>query len=273
MGAIDPRGDRVLTEPRTLLFIPTYNERENVEDIHGQIRALGIDLDMIFIDDASPDGTGAALEELARADPRLSVIHREGKQGIGTAHLAGIRYAYAQGYTSLISMDCDLTHEPSRIPEFIAAASDSELVVGSRFARRDGVADWNLLRKSLTKIGHLLTTRVLRVPYDATGAFRLYRLDRIDPAVFDLVTSTSYSFFFESMYLLCRTGVHVREIPMKLPKRTYGHSKMTIRDVMKSVQMLLALYVRSFRQGDAIIAQGRRQRARRSAEELGTGPV
>jgi dolichol-phosphate mannosyltransferase len=259
--------------PRTLLFIPTYNERENVANIHGQIRALGLDLDLLFIDDASPDGTGAALEEIARSDPRMRVIHRAAKQGIGTAHLAGIRYAYDTGYTSLISMDCDLTHEPGRIPEFIAAAERSELVVGSRFALRDGVADWNLLRKSLTRIGHFLTTLVLRVPYDATGAFRLYRLDRIDPAVFDLVTSRSYSFFFESMYLLCRTGVHVTEIPMKLPKRTYGHSKMTVRDVLKSVQMLVSLYIRSFRQGDAIVAQGRRQAARRAADELGAGPV
>lgn len=259
--------------PRTLLFIPTYNERENVENIHGQIRALGLDLDLLFIDDGSPDGTGAALDELATRDPRLRVMHRTGKQGIGTAHLAGIRYAYTNGYTSLISMDCDLTHEPGRIPEFVSAAADAELVVGSRFARTDGVADWNLLRKFLTNTGHFLTTRVLRVPYDATGAFRLYRLDRIDPAVFDLVTSKSYSFFFESMYLLCRCGVHVREIPMKLPKRTYGHSKMTVRDVLKSVQMLFALYVRSLRQSDALVAQGRRQEERRSSEELGTGRV
>lgn len=259
--------------PRTLLFIPTYNERENVANIHAQIRALGIDMDILFIDDASPDGTGDILDAIARSDPRLTVVHRTGKQGIGTAHLAGIRHAYAKGYTTLISMDCDLTHDPDRIPEFIAAASRAELVVGSRFALRDGVADWNLLRKSLTRIGHFLTTVVLRVPYDATGAFRLYRLDRIDPAVFDLVTSKSYSFFFESMYLLCRTGVHVTEIPMRLPKRTYGHSKMTVRDVLKSVEMLVALYIRSFRQGGAIDAQGRRQRARRAADELGAGPV
>lgn len=257
--------------PRMLLFIPTYNERENVANIHAQIRALGLDLDMLFIDDASPDGTGDVLDALARSDPRLRVIHRAGKQGIGTAHLAGIRYAYANGYARLISMDCDLTHDPARIPEFIAAADRAELVVGSRFALRDGVADWNLLRKSLTRIGHFLTTVVLRVPYDATGAFRLYRLDRIDPAVFDLVTSRSYSFFFESMYLLCRTGVEITEIPMRLPKRTYGHSKMTMRDVLRSVQMLIALYVRSIRGGDAIVAQGRRQQARR--DELGAGPV
>lgn len=256
-----------------LLFIPTYNERENVENIHGQIRALGLDVDLLFIDDASPDGTGEVLEGLAAADGRMRLIHREGKLGIGTAHLMGIRYAYEHGYTDLISMDCDLTHEPRRIPELLEASAGAELVVGSRFAHEDGVAEWNLLRKFLTNTGHVLTQRVLRVPYDATGAFRLYRLDRIDPVVFGHVKSKSYSFFFESMYLLVRCGVQIREIPITLPKRTYGHSKMTVRDVAKSVQMLLTLYVRSLREGEAIKELHRRQQARRGAEELGAGGV
>jgi dolichol-phosphate mannosyltransferase len=252
-----------------LLFIPTYNERENVENIYTQIKALGLDLDLLFIDDGSPDGTGGILDGLAARDPRLTVIHRAGKAGIGTAHLAGIRYAYEQGYATLLSMDCDLTHEPSRIPEFLTAARDAELVVGSRFAHHDGVADWNLLRKFLTKTGHFLTTRVLDVPYDATGAFRLYRLDRIDRAVFDLVTSKSYSFFFESLYLLCRIGIRVTEVPISLPRRTYGHSKMTVRDVLKSLQLLLVLWLRSFRSTAAVERQRRRQEDLR-ARQLGT---
>jgi dolichol-phosphate mannosyltransferase len=231
---------------RTLLFIPTYNERECVERTYGLIKALNLDLDLLFLDDNSPDGTGRLLDEMATRDPRLRVIHRAGKLGIGSAHQHAIQWAYDQGYPVVISMDCDLTHPPQHIPRFLQHAEDYDVVLGSRFMSEESLAEWNLLRKFLTHLGHFLTRCVLHVPYDATGAFRLYRLDRIQPGVFRLVKSPGYAFFFESLYVLCLSGVRVKEIPIELPIRTHGHSKMKAADVVASLQRLIGLYCRSF---------------------------
>ena len=231
---------------KTLLFIPTYNEHENVQRIYDLIKALSLDLDLLFLDDNSPDGTGQLLDEMAALDPRLYVIHRAGKFGIGSAHQAAIQWAYDQGYAVVVSMDCDLTHPPEHIPEFLKQAESYEGVVGSRFMREESLAEWNLLRKFLTHLGHFLTRYMLRVPYDATGAFRSYRLDRINRGVFQLVESPGYAFFFESLHI-CLSGVRVQEIPIELPIRTHGHSKMKLTDVFASLQRLMQLYRRSFR--------------------------
>lgn len=232
---------------KTLLFIPTYNERENVERIYSLIKALNLDLDLLFMDDNSPDGTGEILDRLAMADPRLRVRHRTGKLGIGSAHKQAIAWAAEQKYPVLITMDCDLTHSPEHIPAFIRHGETADVVLGSRFISAESLADWNLFRKFLTHLGHFLTRHVLRVPYDATGAFRLYRLDRIRPELFALVESDSYAFFFESLYVLCHAGARIHEVPIALPKRTYGHSKMALKDVVSSVKRLVTLFGRSFR--------------------------
>jgi dolichol-phosphate mannosyltransferase len=231
----------------TLLFIPTFNERENVERIYGLIKGLNLDLDLLFMDDNSPDGTGEILDRLAAADPRLRVIHRTGKLGIGSAHKEAIAWAAAKKYRVLVTMDCDLTHSPDLIPLFLRHGEEADVVLGSRFMSTESLADWNFFRKFLTHLGHFLTRYVLRVPYDATGAFRLYRLDRIRPELFALVESGSYAFFFESLYVLCHAGARIHEVPIALPKRTYGHSKMALKDVLGSVQRLLILFGRSFR--------------------------
>jgi dolichol-phosphate mannosyltransferase len=225
-------------------MVPTYNERENVETLHAQILALGLDLDLLFVDDNSPDGTGAILDRLASTDPRLRVTHRDAKEGVGSAHLAGIRDAYARGYRILVTMDADLTHSPGLIPVFLARADEAALIVGSRFLDRESLADWSRARRSLTWLGHLLTRRLLGVPYDATGALRLYRLDRIPADAFDAVQARSYDFFFESMYVLWKRGVPILELPIALPKRTYGHSKMRTRDIVGSVTKLVTLWAR-----------------------------
>ncbi len=228
----------------TLLVVATYNERENVEVLYQQVKALGLELDLLFVDDNSPDGTGLILDAIAREDAHVRVLHRAGKQGVGSAHLAGIRYAYAHGYRTLLTMDADLTHSPSLLPRFLDHAGDTSLVVGSRYILAGSIADWDLLRRFITRLGHLLTSRLLGVPYDATGALRLYRLDQIPAAAFNAVTGRGYEFFFESLFVLCQQGVRVGEIPIPLPKRAYGHSKMTRLDVLTGLNTLLRLSVR-----------------------------
>ena len=227
----------------TLLFIPTYNESENVERLHDQIGALGLDIDILFMDDGSPDGTGEILDRVAARAPRTTVVHRPGKLGVGSAHRAGIRYAYAKGYTTLVTMDSDFTHSPARIVEFLGHAHDSDVVLGSRFLRAESLAGWSPTRTFLTHLGHFLTRTLLRIPFDATGGFRVYRLDRIERRLFDLTSSDGYAFFFEILFMLCRAGAVVKELPIDLPKRFYGHSKMKRSDVVASLRTLAALFI------------------------------
>ena len=228
---------------RTLVFIPTYEERDNVERIFAAIRDLGLNLDVLFMDDNSPDGTGEILDELAAAHENLRVIHRAGKLGVGTAHMEGIGYAYDHSYDVLVTMDCDFTHSPCDIPTMIEAARDSDVVVGSRFLGEDSLPGWNLLRRSLTWFGHFLTKNLLSIQFDATGALRVYRLRRIRRELFELVTAGSYGFFFESLFILANGGCKIVEVPIVLPARTYGHSKMSFGEAARSAWFLLTLWV------------------------------
>ena len=228
---------------KTLIFIPTYNERDNVRPMAEQIGALGLDADLVFMDDASPDGTGEELDRLAAEHPRLRVVHRAGKSGIGSAHMEGIDLAYAQGYDRLVTLDCDFTHSPSLIPEFLRRSDAADAVVGSRYLERDSLPGWSMVRKSLTSVGHILTKNMLGISQDATGAFRAYNLNTLPRDLFRLVQSRGYAFFFESMLVLQRNGFAIAEIPIKLPARTYGSSKMSLPEVQRSVSTLLSLFM------------------------------
>ena len=229
------------TEWRTLIFVPTYNEAGNVEALYRQIEGLGLGTDFLFLDDNSPDGTGDIIDRLSEENPRVHTIHRSGKLGIGNAHVDGIAWAYAHGYEVLITLDCDFTHSPDRIPDFLDYAPDYHIVIGSRFKQENSLPGWNAFRKTLTYFGHFMTDLLLRMPLDATGAFRLYRLDLIPDDIFQLVVSKGYSFFFESLYVLWLNGATVKEIPISLPARTQGNSKMQIRDAYQSFHLLLKL--------------------------------
>ena len=158
---------------KTLIFIPTYNERENAPRICVEIHELGLDVDVLFIDDGSPDGTGELLEGLKARFPRLIVQHRTGKLGIGSAHFEAIEWAYEQGYEVMVTMDCDFTHSPSDIPAMIGATGNCDVSVGSRWLRQNSLPGWNLFRRLMTKLGHWLTSCVLgvrRMPAVASAA-------------------------------------------------------------------------------------------------------
>ncbi|QIS12373.1 polyprenol monophosphomannose synthase [Nocardia arthritidis] len=227
---------------RTLIMIPTYNERRNVGPLLAQILEQGTDFDVLFVDDNSPDGTGELLDDLAKEHaPRIHVLHRAGRQGVGSAHQAGIHWAYSEGYRNLITMDSDFAHPPSYLPALRAAAAGYDVVVGSRYLKEDSLDDWTPFRKILTRVGHFLTVTLLRMPYDATGAFRYYRLSTVPAGAFELVRSTGYSFFFESLYILNANGFRIAQIPIHVLNRTAGESKMRTRDVATSVRFLLTL--------------------------------
>jgi dolichol-phosphate mannosyltransferase len=221
-----------MSDKKILIMLPTYNERENVTTMCQKIMNVGIPGDIVFIDDNSPDGTGTVLNELARKNSRVFVIERLGKLGIGSAHTDGIKWAYSHGYSHLITMDCDFTHSPENIPTLLEYAEDYDIVIGSRHILENSLQGWNLWRKFLTLTGHLLTKNLLNMPYDATGAFRLYCLGTIPLDTFDRISSKGYSFFFESLAILNLNAFRIKEIPITLPPRTYGHSKMKVNDMV-----------------------------------------
>lgn len=230
-------------ENKILIMIPCYNERENVGKICEALLSLTIKADILFVDDNSPDGTGDIIRELSKKYRNVKGLHRSGKLGIGSAHKTGIAWAYKEGYDTLVTMDCDLTHSPQDIPLFLKAGETSAIVVGSRYMQKDSLKGWNLLRKTLTSLGHAATSFFLQMPYDATGAFRFYNLRAIPTEAFDRVESNGYSFFFESLYVLNLNRYHIREVPIKLSPRTYGSSKMRIMDALHSLQFLGSIYL------------------------------
>jgi dolichol-phosphate mannosyltransferase len=228
---------------RTLIVVATYNEADNAPLMCEQIAQLALDADVLFVDDNSPDGTGRILEALKPRYPRLLVRHRAGKLGVGSAHREAIDWAYDQGYRTLVTMDGDFSHSPADIPAMIEAVECCDVSVASRWTRHDSLPGWNLFRRFMTTLAHLVTKFVLGVPQDATGAFRVYRLDRVPREVFVPVKSVGYSFFFESLFIIHRNGFTIAEVPIVLPARTYGHSKMTAADVFASGRFAFALWV------------------------------
>lgn len=232
-----------MMDDKILVFIPTYNELENVEKLFNQIMNLDLNLDFLFVDDNSPDGTGEIIDSLVRKHTNVKVIHRSGKLGIGSAHLDGINWAYENQYKILITMDCDFTHLPKYIPDFIRNSGNHDVIVGSRYLSDKSLEEWSLSRKIITSMGHILTKHLLKMEYDASGAYRLYRLDNIPRDVFSLIRTRDYSFFFESLYIFDLNRLSIKEISISLPARTSGHSKMTLKQMFNWGKYLIHIYL------------------------------
>ncbi len=227
------------------MMIPTYNESDNVRIIYGRVRSALPQAEILFVDDNSPDGTGRILNELAITDPTVHVLHREGKLGIGSAHLAGIAWAYQHGTIVLVTMDADCTHSPEEISLFIDASESAAVVVGSRFIGEGGINQWPLHRRLITKGGHFLTMAVLGMRYDATGAYRVYRLDKVPQQLFSLIKSRDYSFFYESLKIIDLAHLPIAQVPVVLAPRFEGNSKMRPSDMIRGFTYLFQLGIRS----------------------------
>lgn len=226
-----------------LILIPTYNECDNIKRIYRQIRNFYSSCHILFIDDNSPDGTGTIIDKIIKADAKIHVLHRKGKLGIGSAHLQGIKWAYKHHFNTLITMDGDFTHSPKYIKKFLYYYSkDYDVVIGSRYLQHDSLNGWNWYRKTLTKVGHILTKYLLKIPYDASGAFRLYKLNKINRKDYLLLKEKGYAFFFESLLMLYQKNYTIKEFPIVLSPRTYGHSKMTLIDVSNSLKRIIYYY-------------------------------
>jgi dolichol-phosphate mannosyltransferase len=227
-----------------LIFLPTLNEAGTIESMIQQIIGLNLDASILVIDDGSTDGTDELVEKLVIKYPSISLIERGARLGVGSAHIQALRLAKQRNYGRLITMDADFSHQPSDIPRFIEAAEAADIVVGSRFQRTDSLKDWNLFRKGMTHLGHFLTRLLLAMPYDASGGFRVYRLDKVPQDLIDKLESANYDFFFESLTLMHRRGLSIAEVPIDLPARTYGHSKMQLKHIFGGFFRLILLSYR-----------------------------
>jgi len=222
---------------RGLVIIPTYNERENIARIVPLALEQDAQLDVLVVDDGSPDGTGALADEIASSEPRVHVLHRAGKLGLGTAYLEGFRWGIERGYDWLFEMDADFSHDPAHLPQFIEALADYDLVLGSRYLEgRVTVINWPMGRLLLSYFANVYARVVTGLPVaDATGGFKAFRRVVLENIELHKVESEGYAFQIEMSFRAWKKGFRIGEIPIVFVDRTLGESKMSKRIVREAV--------------------------------------
>ena len=212
----------------TLIVVPTYNEIDSLEAILGRIRQSVPQADVLIVDDSSPDGTGQLADRIAAADPAVSVLHRVEKDGLGRAYLAGFAAALADGYTYVVEIDADGSHDPAELPAMIQLATDgADLVLGSRWIPGGSVVNWPWLRQVISRSGNTYARTVLRSKmHDITSGFRVYRATALESLTLGEVSSQGYCFQVELAWLLERSGHNIKEHPIAFVERATRRSKM-----------------------------------------------
>lgn len=236
-----------MSAERALVIIPTYNEAQNLRQLLPQVLAQDPRIEVLVVDDNSPDGTGAIVDELVRDEPRLHVMHRPRKQGLGTAYRTGFRWALERGYAYVFEMDADFSHDPTHLPEFLSAVQDADLVLGSRYLEgRVTVVNWPMPRLLLSYFANIYARVVtgLRV-YDATGGFKCFRRQVLEAIDLDAVGSNGYAFQIEMSLRAARRGFRIKEIPIVFVDRTEGQSKMSRGIIWEAIWMVWRLRIQA----------------------------
>ncbi len=215
--------------PGPLIVVPTYNERDNVHDIAGRLLAALPGVELLFVDDASPDGTGQILDEIAAREPRIHVMHRAGKLGLGTAYVEGFTWGLARGYEYLFEMDADGSHDPRFLPTMLALAEDgADVVVGSRYVPGGATPNWGIGRQLISRGGSLYARTILGIDVrDVTAGFVCWRRTALEAIDLPTVSSNGYSFQIEMKYRALKRGLRLVETPIVFPDRRVGQSKMS----------------------------------------------
>ena len=228
---------------RVLVIVPTYNEKFNIARLIPSILAQDASLEILVVDDGSPDGTGAIVDAIAANNPRVHIIHREGKLGLGTAYIAGFRWALERKYDLVFEMDADFSHNPERLPEFLEQIKEADLVLGSRY--QDGhvnVVNWPISRLVLSYAANVYARAVTGLPiFDTTGGFKCFRRNVLESIDLNSVKSNGYAFQIEMSYRAWKRGFRLVEIPIIFVDRTEGVSKMSKRIVREAVWMVWRL--------------------------------
>ena len=228
---------------RALLIVPTYNEVDNVERVAAEFLAPVPGVELLFVDDASPDGTGALIDRIRAEEPRVHVLHRTGKLGLGTAYLAGFRWALERDYRLVVEMDADFSHDPRYLPEILAAAeAGADLVVGSRYVEGGGTRNWGLGRRLISRAGGRYARTVLGLDvHDMTAGFVCYRREALERLDLSSIKSNGYSFQIEMKYRAHRAGLRIVEVPIVFEDRRVGQSKMSRAIVAEALWMVWKL--------------------------------
>jgi dolichol-phosphate mannosyltransferase len=227
---------------KNLIIIPTYNEALNIKRLITKILRLKKNFDLLVIDDNSPDGTQNVVRKFKLK--RIFLIIRKNKSGIGSAHKVGLKWGYQRNYKRIITMDADGTHNPKYIETLLKVSINTDLVVTNRFLKKESIKTWPILRILLTNIRHLLIKLLLGMPYDASGAYRCYNTRKIKIKDILKAKDNSYSFFWESLYILHKKKHSIKEIPVTLHNRHLGSSKMTIQDIKNAIIYLFLIYIK-----------------------------
>ncbi len=246
-GETSRRQDGAEGVGRILVSLATYNERDNlaplIREIHDFVPAAKI----LVIDDNSPDGTGRLADELADGDSRIHVLHRPGKLGLGTATLAAMRYAMDKEYDFLVNMDADFSHHPRYLPAVLAGMKSKDVMIGSRYISGGGTVHWPLARKVVSRSVNGMVRLLMRIPArDCSGAYRCYRVSKLRQTDLDHLLSRGYSFQQEVLYRCRKAGSRIGETPIIFENRRAGASKVNLKEVVRSIFVLLWIGVHAF---------------------------
>jgi glycosyltransferase involved in cell wall biosynthesis len=227
---------------KSTVIIPTYNERENIVLLVPELLALPVGVDVLVVDDNSPDSTGLIADEMAAHDARVSVIHRSGKLGLGTAYIAGFKEALATGAERILTMDADYSHHPRYIPAMIECSQTADMVIGSRYVRGGGAVDSPAMRRLLSYSANAFAKMMLGLKaMDCTAGFRCYRRAVLESIDLDTIFSDGYSFLIEMLYKVQRRGWRVAEVPIRFMDRRLGASKISRSEISRALYTVVRL--------------------------------
>ena len=228
---------------RNLVIVPTYNEKFNIARLIPAVLAQDPSIEVLVVDDASPDGTGAIVDSIAASNPRVHAIHRAGKLGLGTAYITGFRWALERKYDLIFEMDADFSHNPERLPEFMTAIEEADVVLGSRYQNGHvNVVNWPMSRLFLSYAANVYARAVTGLPiFDTTGGFKCFRRNVLESIDLNSIKSNGYAFQIEMSFRAWKRGFRLVEIPIVFVDRTEGESKMSKRIVREAVWMVWRL--------------------------------
>ena len=233
---------------KPVVIVPTYNERDNIDILLNDLLALPIGLNVIVVDDGSPDGTGQAADEWAARDGRVRVIHRPGKMGLGTAYRSGFKFALEAGFDRIMTMDADFSHHPRYVPAMLELSRERDLVIGSRYVKGGGTLHCTWKRRMLSRGANAFARFMLGLhARDCTAGFRCYRREVLESIELNSIFSNGYSFLIEMIYYVQRRGWQVGEVPIVFEDRRRGTSKISKAEVYRALQTVLRLELRRIR--------------------------
>ena len=227
-----------------IIIVPTLNEKENIKILFNKLTATKIKFDLLFIDDNSIDGTQDEIRELIKKNQNIYCTFRPKKAGIGSAHKDGFVWSYKKKYKTIITMDADGTHDPKYISFMIEKLKNFDIVTTSRFLEKNALKGWPIFRVFLTTLRHVTISLLLSIPYDSSGAFRCINCKKVSLADIILAKNNSYSYLWESIFILHKKKYRIGEIFVQLPFRKIGSSKMNMKDIFFSIYYLLVIFIK-----------------------------